>query len=159
MGRYLPLFFCNHKKSRKTAKEKFRPLPSRSRVRLPPKGGINAPNIIKALVAPLPFSAHASACAILAFADGGSRNSSLHPPPEALGISTRRGPGRFFSFPRMLDRLRCFAQAKVIYFNSAAQGAHSAKRLSRNWHGGIQLRRHCAVVSRYALRRALHNYS
>ena len=26
--------------------------------------------------------------AILAFADGGSRNSSLHPPPEALGIST-----------------------------------------------------------------------
>ena len=95
----------------------------------------------------------------LALADGGSRNSSLHPPPEALGISTRRGPGRFFSFPRMLDRLRCFAQAKVIYFNSAAQGAHSAKRLSRNWHGGIQLRRHCAVVSRYALRRALHNYS
>ena len=34
------------------------------------------------------FSAHASACAILAFADGGSRNSSLHPPLEALGIST-----------------------------------------------------------------------
>ena len=26
--------------------------------------------------------------AILAFADGSSRNSSLHPPPEALGIST-----------------------------------------------------------------------
>ena len=43
------------------------------------------------LFAPLPFSAHASACAILAFADGGSRNSSLHPPLEALGISTRRG--------------------------------------------------------------------
>ena len=42
-GRYLPLFFCNQKKSRKTVKEKFRPLPSRSRVRLPPKGGINAP--------------------------------------------------------------------------------------------------------------------
>ena len=41
--RYLPLFFCNQKKSRKTVKEKFRPLPSRSRVRLPPKGGINAP--------------------------------------------------------------------------------------------------------------------
>ena len=40
------------------------------------------------MVAPLPFSAHASACAILAFADGGSRNSSLHPPQEALGIST-----------------------------------------------------------------------
>ena len=36
----------------------------------------------------MPFSAHASACAILAFADGGSRNSSLHPPQEALGIST-----------------------------------------------------------------------
>ena len=60
-GRSLPLFFCNQKKSRKTVKEKFRPLPSRSRVRLPPKGGINAPNIIKALVAPLPLSAHASA--------------------------------------------------------------------------------------------------
>ena len=42
-GRCLPLFFCNQKKSRKTVKEKFRPLPSRSRVRLPPKGGINAP--------------------------------------------------------------------------------------------------------------------
>ena len=42
-GRSLPLFFCNQKKSRKTVKEKFRPLPSRSRVRLPPKGGINAP--------------------------------------------------------------------------------------------------------------------
>ena len=41
--RSLPLFFCNQKKSRKTLKEKFRPLPSRSRVRLPPKGGINAP--------------------------------------------------------------------------------------------------------------------
>ena len=38
--------------------------------------------------APLPPAAHASAYAILAFADGGSRNSSLHPPPEALGIST-----------------------------------------------------------------------
>ncbi len=38
--------------------------------------------------APLPLTAHASAYAILAFADGGSRNSSLHPPPEALGIST-----------------------------------------------------------------------
>ncbi len=36
----------------------------------------------------MPFSAHASACAILAFADGGSQNSSLHPPTEALGIST-----------------------------------------------------------------------
>ena len=36
----------------------------------------------------MPFSAHASACAILAFADGGSRNSLLHPPQEALGIST-----------------------------------------------------------------------
>ena len=36
----------------------------------------------------MPFSAHASAFAILAFADGGSRNSSLHPPLEALGIST-----------------------------------------------------------------------
>ena len=113
-GRSLPLFFCNQKKSRKTVKEKFRPLPSRSRVRLPPKGGINAPNIIKALVAPLPFSAHASACAILAFADGGSRNSSLHPPPEALGISTRRGPGRIFSIPRMPDRLRHFVPAEVI---------------------------------------------
>ena len=43
VGRYLPLFFCNQKKSRKTVKEKFHPLPSRSRVRLPPKGGINAP--------------------------------------------------------------------------------------------------------------------
>ena len=42
-GRSLPLFFCTQKKSRKTVKEKFRPLPSRSRVRLPPKGGINAP--------------------------------------------------------------------------------------------------------------------
>ena len=38
--------------------------------------------------APLPLTAHASAYAILAFADGGSRNSSFHPPPEALGIST-----------------------------------------------------------------------
>ena len=36
----------------------------------------------------MPFSAHASACAILALADGGSRHSSLHPPTEALGIST-----------------------------------------------------------------------
>ena len=127
-GRYLPLFFCNQKKSRKTVKEKFRPLPSRSRVRLPPKGGINAPNIIKALVAPLPFSAHASACAILAFADGGSRNSSLHPPPEALGISTRWGPGRIFSFPRMPDRRRCFAPAEVIIL-IARQKAHTL-------HGG-----------------------
>ena len=42
-GEAYPLFFCNQKKSRKTVKEKFRPLPSRSRVRLPPKGGINAP--------------------------------------------------------------------------------------------------------------------
>ena len=43
-GRSLPLFFCNQKKSRKTVKEKFlQPPPSRSRVRLPPKGGINAP--------------------------------------------------------------------------------------------------------------------
>ena len=42
-GRCLPLFFCNQKKSRKAVKEKFHPLPSRSRVRLPPKGGINAP--------------------------------------------------------------------------------------------------------------------
>ena len=38
--------------------------------------------------APLPLTSHASAYAILAFADGGSRNSSLHPPQEALGIST-----------------------------------------------------------------------
>ena len=38
--------------------------------------------------APLPLTAHASAYAILAFADGSSRNSSLHPPLEALGIST-----------------------------------------------------------------------
>ena len=83
----------------------------------------------------MPFSAHASACAILAFADGGSRNSSLHPPQEALGISTRRGPGRFFSFPRMLDRRRCFAPAEVIYFNAAAKSAHSARRLSRDWRG------------------------
>ena len=42
--RILPLFFCNQKKSRKTVKEKFlQPPPSRSRVRLPPEGGINAP--------------------------------------------------------------------------------------------------------------------
>ena len=36
----------------------------------------------------MPLTAHASAYASLAFADGGSRNSSLHPPLEALGIST-----------------------------------------------------------------------
>ena len=91
--------------------------------------------VIKALAAPLPFSAHASAYAILAFADGGSRNSSLHPPQEALGISTRRGPGRFFSFPRMLDRLRHFVPAEVIYFNAAAKGAHLSRRLSRGLLG------------------------
>ena len=39
-GRYLPLFFCNQKKSRKTVKEKFlQPPPSRSRVRLPLEKG------------------------------------------------------------------------------------------------------------------------
>ena len=44
--------------------------------------------LLKRWFAPLPPTAHASAYAILAFADGGSRNSSLHPPQEELGIST-----------------------------------------------------------------------
>ena len=38
-----PFSFVTEKKSGKTVKEKFFPLPSRSRVRLPPEGGINAP--------------------------------------------------------------------------------------------------------------------
>ena len=33
----------------------------------------------------------------------------------------------------MLDRLRCFAPAEVIYFDSSAKGARSARRLSRGW--------------------------
>ena len=43
---------------------------------------------IKALVCPFAVLRSRFGFAILAFADGGSRNSSLHPPPEALGIST-----------------------------------------------------------------------
>ena len=42
----------------------------------------------RASFAPSPLAARASAYANLAFADDGSRNSSLHPPQEALGIST-----------------------------------------------------------------------
>ena len=83
----------------------------------------------------MPFSAHASACAILAFADGGSRNSSLHPPQEALGISTRRGSGRFFSTPRAPDRQRRLRAGRGYYFNAAARGAHTFRRQSRGWSG------------------------
>ena len=43
---------------------------------------------IKALVCPFAVLRSRFGFAILAFADGGSRNSSLHPPLEALGIST-----------------------------------------------------------------------
>ena len=100
-GRCLPLFFCNQKKSCKTVKEKFRPLPSRSRVRLPPKGGINAP--------PETFRFLISTAS-----PTGSRAVFQYPsdarPPEVL--RTSRG----------------------YYFDSAAKGAHFARRLSRDWH-------------------------
>ena len=81
-GQSLPLFFCNQKKSRKAVKEKFRPLPSRSRVRLPPEGGNKRST-----------------------GDGAISNLNRLP---------RRGPGRIFNIPRMLDRRRHFVPAEVI---------------------------------------------
>ena len=63
------------------------------------------------------------------------RNSSLHPPQEALGISTRRGSGRFFSTPRAPDRQRRLRAGRGYYFNAAARGAHTFRRQSRGWSG------------------------
>ena len=101
-GRCLPLFFCNQKKSRKTVKEKFRPLPSRSRVRLPPKGGINAP-------------------------------------PETFGflISTASPTGSRAVFQYLSDARppEVLRTSRSYYFDSSAKGAHSARRLSRDWQG------------------------
>ena len=102
MGRYLPLFFCNQKKSRKTVKEKFRPLPSRSRVRLPPKGGINAP-----------------------------------PETERFLISTASpmGSRAVFQYPSGARPPKVLRTSRGYYFDSSAKGAHSARRLSRDWQG------------------------
>ena len=102
VGRYLPLFFCNQKKSRKTVKEKFRPLPSRSRVRLPPKGGINAPP--KTVWFLISTASPTGSRAVFQYPSGAR-------PPEVL--RTNRG----------------------YYFDSSAKGAHSARRLSRDWQG------------------------
>ena len=106
----------------------------------------------------MPFSAHASACAILAFADGGSRNSSLHPPQEALGISTRRGSGRFFSTPRAPDRQRRLRAGRGYYFNAAARGAHTFRRQSRGWSGAC-LRKQTAPPALAVPRRFPHFYA
>ena len=45
----------------------------------------------------------------------------------------------------MLDRLRCFAPAEVIYFNAAAQGAYLSRRLSRDSLGEGGSRRRAQI--------------
>ena len=105
-GRCLPLFFCNQKKSRKTVKEKFRPLPSRSRVRLPPKGGINAP-------------------------------------PETvwflISTASPTGSRAVFQYPSDARPPEVLRTSRGYYFDSAAQGTHFARRLSRGWFGARRL--------------------
>ena len=71
---------------------------------------------------------------------GGARNfypkGGINAPPETVWflISTASPMGSRAVFQYALDARprRCFAPAEVIYFNAAAKGAHSARRLSRD---------------------------
>ena len=72
--------------------------------------------------APLPLTAHASAYANLAFADGGSRNSSLHPPLEALGISTlAQGSREAFHKRSLRTSLHWGAVVRAQYTHGSAE--------------------------------------
>ena len=79
--------------------------------------------------APSPLAAHASACAILAFADGSGLPFSLHPPPAALKSQTPQREAR--ALPRQRTESKNAAHFFTLHYCFPA--AHAVSPLQRFW--------------------------